>query len=151
MIDMGGQMLKIGSIWLLTSFYLQSCQHICFCSLSNNSKKQLGVPAQMWQQYFIYGQMVDAWNTVVMSGLVSLVSNLWSICLVVIFNSFPCVSFIGNIPLLKALRILNLHKYHTFLSLPSIVLGLDLLLNYSIFFNRLLWSISASSTLNLWI
>ena len=33
--------------------------HICFCSLSNNSKQQLGAPAQTWQQYFIHGRMVD--------------------------------------------------------------------------------------------
>ena len=33
--------------------------HICFCSLSNNSKKQLGALAQTWQQYYIHGFMVD--------------------------------------------------------------------------------------------
>ena len=34
------------------------------------------------------------------------IDNLCSICLGVnIFNPFPCVAFIGNIPLLKALRI----------------------------------------------
>ena len=34
------------------------------------------------------------------------IGNLWSICLgVKVINHFPCFSFIGNIPLLKALRI----------------------------------------------
>ena len=33
--------------------------HIRFCSLSNNSKKQLGAPAQKWQQYPIHGRTVD--------------------------------------------------------------------------------------------
>ena len=33
--------------------------HICFCSLSNNSKQQLGVPDQMWTRYSIHGRMVD--------------------------------------------------------------------------------------------
>ena len=28
--------------------------HIRFCSLSNNSKQQLGAPAQTWQQYSMY-------------------------------------------------------------------------------------------------
>ena len=28
--------------------------HIHFCSLSNNSKQQLGAPAQTWQQYSMY-------------------------------------------------------------------------------------------------
>ena len=33
--------------------------HIPFCSLSNNSKLQLGAPAQAWQQYSMHGRMVD--------------------------------------------------------------------------------------------
>ena len=33
--------------------------YIRFCSLSNNSKQQLGAPAQIWQQYSIHGRMVD--------------------------------------------------------------------------------------------
>ena len=32
--------------------------YICFC-LSNNSKWQLGAPAQTWQQYSMQGHMVD--------------------------------------------------------------------------------------------
>ena len=40
------------------------------------------------------------------SDVLRAISNLWSICFGVnIFNPFPCVSFIGNIPLLKGLRI----------------------------------------------
>ena len=33
--------------------------HIRICSLPNNSKQQLGAPAQTWQQYFMHGRMVD--------------------------------------------------------------------------------------------
>ena len=33
--------------------------HSHFCSLSNNSKQQLGVPAQTRQQYSIHGCMLD--------------------------------------------------------------------------------------------
>ena len=33
--------------------------HIRFCSLSNNSKQQLGAPAQTWKQYSMYGCIVD--------------------------------------------------------------------------------------------
>ena len=32
--------------------------HILFCSLSNNSKKQLGAPAQTWQWHSIHGCLV---------------------------------------------------------------------------------------------
>ena len=71
-----------------------------------------------------------------------------------ILSLFPCVDFIGNIPLFKAIieLIIDLHKEHMHLqgiyslSLFCNVVGLDLLYNYTIFFNRLLWSISTSST-----
>ena len=33
--------------------------HNHFYSLSNNSKKQLGAPVEMWQQFSMYGQMVE--------------------------------------------------------------------------------------------
>ena len=33
--------------------------HICFCSLFNNSKKQLEAPAQIWYQYSIQSCVVD--------------------------------------------------------------------------------------------
>ena len=82
--------------------------------------------------------------------------NLWSISLgVKIFHPFPCFSFIGNIPLLKALtinsqpwqRLFTLSKLFLFLSLSYFVLGLDFLLNYFQFLNILVWFISASCIL----
>ena len=33
--------------------------HIRFYSLFNNSKKQLGAPAQAWQQYSMHDRMLD--------------------------------------------------------------------------------------------
>ena len=36
--------------------------HIHFCSLSNNSKYQLGAQVLKWQQYSIHGHMVDLWK-----------------------------------------------------------------------------------------
>ena len=33
--------------------------HICFCSLSYNSKYQLGEPANTSQQYSMHGHIVD--------------------------------------------------------------------------------------------
>ena len=45
-----------------------SILHDCFCSFPNNSKYQLGAPAQTWQQYFIHGHMVDLWRYRATSG-----------------------------------------------------------------------------------
>ena len=82
-----------------------------------------------------------------------LVGNLWSICLEVsILSPLPFVAFIGNIPLLKAIRV-NCRPLKRALKLlkvffyPSFDLGLEFLLKSIILSNRLVWSISASSIL----
>ena len=81
--------------------------------------------------------------------------NLWSICLQVNnLISSPCF-FIGNVTLLKALKInLDLYKDHlyyqkffVFLSLSVFVIILDLSLIYFQSFNNLVWSNSPSSIL----
>ena len=38
---------------------IRTVLQIRFCSLSDNSRQQLGALAQTWQQYSIYGRMVD--------------------------------------------------------------------------------------------
>ena len=45
-----------------------SILHDCFCSFPNNSKYQLGTPAQTWQQYSIDGHMIDLWRYRATSG-----------------------------------------------------------------------------------
>ena len=84
------------------------------------------------------------------------IGNLWSNYLGVnILNPLSFVSFVGNIPLLKALRINRwpswaayaLLEIFLFLFLSSTFFGLDLLLKFSKPSNKLLWSISASSIL----
>ena len=65
----------------------------------------LVIPFAQYKEYMIcvtsFSKCLDALPAFT---CVKAIGNLWSICLGVnIFNSFPCVDFIGNIPLLKAL------------------------------------------------
>ena len=57
-------------VWLATFHWWAMCSrqaasegptvlNIHFCSLSNNSKQQLGAPAQTWKQYSVHGCKVD--------------------------------------------------------------------------------------------
>ena len=57
--------LKLATFWLWSKGSREAAReglavlHIGFCSLSNNSKYQLGAPTQTWQQYVMNGCMVD--------------------------------------------------------------------------------------------
>ena len=87
------------------------------------------------------------------------IANIWSICLgVSIFTPFPCVAccFYWKYSTSESIKSLfstyigptvTLSKVFRFLSLPSFVFSVDLLLNFIIFSNRLVLSISASSIL----
>ena len=56
----------------------------------------------IWFVWFYLVNLVVLPDFICIRGIVS----FWSICLGInIFNPFPCVAFVGNIPLLKALRV----------------------------------------------